>query len=91
MADAVLRERLLVGGAALALLVLIVLLLVLIVLLLVAAFVALAWLVDRYRQADARIEQILTETLTRRATPDLDAGCDRLLDAIHEHRKENPL
>jgi hypothetical protein len=23
--------------------------------------------------------------------PDFDAGCDRLLNAIHEHRKENPL
>lgn len=111
MADAVLRERLLVGGAALTGL-------FLIVLALVGAFVALAWLADRYRQADARIEQILTETLTpaapdnkpginladhdecellwsvpahTRRDPDLDAGCDRLLDAIHEHRKENPL
>jgi hypothetical protein len=118
MADAVLRERLLVGGAALTGLFLIVLALVGAFVALVGAFVALAWLADRYRQADARIEQILTETLTPAAPdnkpginladhdecellwsvpahtprdPDLDAGCDRLLDAIHEHRKENPL
>jgi hypothetical protein len=101
MADAVLRERLLVGGAALA-----------------GLFLIVLALVDHYRHADARIEQILTETLTpaapdnkpginladhdecellwsvpahTRRDPDLDAGCDRLLDAIHEHRKENPL
>jgi hypothetical protein len=111
MADAVLRERLLVGGAALALL-------FLVVLALVGAFAALVWMVDRYRQADARVEQILAETLTPAAPdnvpginladhdecellwsvpaytlrdPELDAGCDRLLNAIHEHRKENPL
>ena len=85
MADAVLRERLLVGGAALALL-------FLIVVALVAAFVVLAWLVDRYRTEDARVTRIFAETLTTPgstpAAPDNVPGinladhdaCELLLD-----------
>ena len=70
MADAVLRERLVVGAAALAGL-------FLVVLLLVVAFWLLATIADRLRQANATCEQILTETAApapTRAVRDTEPG-----------------
>jgi hypothetical protein len=86
VADAVLSQRLLIGGAALGLL-------FLIVLALVGAFAGLAFFVDRYRQADAQVERILTETLTTRPAPaddtrELAAGCDRLKAAIRNQQQK---
>ena len=78
MADAVLTQRLLVGASALAGL-------FVIVLLLVGAFVLLARIVDRFRQANATCEQVGTEST--RAVLDTEPGinlslrdeCDRIL------------
>lgn len=86
MADAVLRERFVVAGAAIALL-------FLVVLVIVGCFLLLARAVDRYRrtdakQADALAEQVvdpMPRTAIRDTEPGIDLAlrdeCDRILSA----------
>lgn len=93
MADVVLRERLVVAGAAVAAL-------FLIVLLLVAAFVLLAHMVDRYRRTDAKQEEFLAQTLPELDVPvavvDTRPGidlaladeCALILAATNEHEAD---